>query len=157
MVADAEKQAFAKRLNQACDHAGIAEVGRRSRFASEFGVSRESVRKWLMGESIPETKRIGLLAKWLDVSGEWLLTGNGEMINRVADAPAEYLLPPNAPQHFNELAEIFASLTGSDQHRLVDIARVLAHDYTHPPKRTQRKTKNNVSDISLSRQGASKR
>jgi phage repressor protein C with HTH and peptisase S24 domain len=159
MVADTDKQAFAQRLNQACDAAGIGAVGRRSTFAAEFGVSRESVRKWLVGDSIPETKRISALANFLGVRGEWLLTGIGQMTDQlqIADTRADYELPANRPQHFDELADIFAALARSDQQRLVDIAKVLAHDYTSPPKTTHSKTKKNVSDIPLSRQGASKR
>jgi hypothetical protein len=44
-----------------------------------FEVSREAVRKWLAGESIPDTKRIADISFQTGVKGEWLLTGHGPM------------------------------------------------------------------------------
>lgn len=130
MVADADKRDFAKRLNQACIAAGIQQSVLRRTFADQFGVSRESARKWLVGDSLPETKRISSLAKFLGVRGEWLLTGIGPMhdSDQVAEPSGDYRLQAAMPQNFEQLAEIFAALTRSDQRRLVDIAKVLAQE-----------------------------
>lgn len=71
---------FSKRLIAALDHARVpAGRGRRTAMAKMFGVSTESVRKWLMGESMPETKRLPEIAKRLGVNANWLLSGEGEM------------------------------------------------------------------------------
>ena len=79
------RMSFANRLDLALDHAGI--VGGRQRkkaVATMFGVSREAVRKWLEGESLPDTKRIIEIARRLGVSAEWLLTGDGDMVSQSA-------------------------------------------------------------------------
>jgi transcriptional regulator with XRE-family HTH domain len=76
---EAEKLAFAKRLNEACDMAGIPPKGkgRQQTIAKMFGVTQKGARKWLEGEAIPETKRIPEISRALRVAGEWLLTGTG--------------------------------------------------------------------------------
>jgi 3-deoxy-D-arabino-heptulosonate 7-phosphate (DAHP) synthase class II len=38
-------------------------------------VSVHAVRKWLIGDSIPTQNKMKLLAKWLNVSAEWLRFG----------------------------------------------------------------------------------
>ncbi len=76
-----EKAKFAQRLSQALTHANIPDDrGRRAQVSKMFRVSTEAVRKWLAGESIPDTKRIPELAKALGVRAEWLLAGVGAMI-----------------------------------------------------------------------------
>lgn len=85
VAAEDEKLEFARRLHTACDLAGIVSGrGRRAELARMFNVSGETARKWLAGESIPDTKRIPQIAKRLGVRGEWLLTGQGPM--RTAEA-----------------------------------------------------------------------
>lgn len=76
-----EKKLFAERLNQALDFAGIPPKGkgRQIQLASLFNVSQESARKWLEGESFPDTKRIPEIAKKLKVNAQWLLSGVGNM------------------------------------------------------------------------------
>ena len=75
-----EKLEFSRRLHEACDSAGIPSGrGRRVELAKMFRVSGEAARKWLSGESIPDTKRLPEIARRLNVRGEWLLTGQGPM------------------------------------------------------------------------------
>lgn len=77
---------FSKRLIAALDHARVpAGRGRRTSMAKMFGVSTESVRKWLMGESMPETKRLPEIAKRLGVNANWLLSGEGQMVGGAAN------------------------------------------------------------------------
>lgn len=75
---DGEKLAFAKRLNLACDRAGIPAKGsgRQVVLGELFGVSQNGARKWLEGEAIPNTKRLPAMARTLSVTAEWLLTGD---------------------------------------------------------------------------------
>lgn len=75
---DGERLAFAKRLNLACDRAGIAAKGsgRQVALGKLFGVSQNGARKWLEGEAIPNTKRLPAMARMLGVTTEWLLTGD---------------------------------------------------------------------------------
>lgn len=76
-----EKKLFAERLNKSLDFAGIPPKGkgRQTQLASLFSVSQESARKWLEGESFPDTKRIPEIAKKLKVNAQWLLAGVGNM------------------------------------------------------------------------------
>lgn len=75
---DLIKQEFAKRLHQAMDNAGFEMRGRARILSKEFKVSDKGAGKWLNGEAIPETSKIPLLANFLNISAEWLLTGNDE-------------------------------------------------------------------------------
>lgn len=81
MLAVDPRVLFARRLNEALDGAGVPEKGkgRQVKVAKMFGVSQKGARKWLEGEAIPNTKRIAQIAARLEVAGEWLLTGQGEM------------------------------------------------------------------------------
>ncbi len=81
MVPHDPKEEFARRLNAALDAAGVPPKGRGRQVtvAKMFGVSQKGARKWLVGEALPTTKRIALIAKRLGVRGEWLLTGQGPM------------------------------------------------------------------------------
>ena len=72
------KDALAKRLGEAFTLAGVPDGrGRRSAIAKRYGVSVETARKWLVGESVPETWRFAIFAKDAGVSADWLLTGRG--------------------------------------------------------------------------------
>lgn len=51
--------------------------GRRIRLAKAFGVSGESARKWLAGESMPKLATASKIAKEIGVSVNWLLNGQG--------------------------------------------------------------------------------
>ena len=80
MIVENRRQAFGQRLKAALDAAGIPGGSeRRKHVAQMFGVSREAVRQWLQGQTMPTTERIGEMAERLDVFGEWLLTGRGPM------------------------------------------------------------------------------
>jgi hypothetical protein len=83
-------ETFAERFSRALDYAGVPS-GRQRRMivARMFKVSGEAVRKWLAGESIPNTKRIQKMAEKLGVRGEWLLTGQGPMLASAAAEEAD--------------------------------------------------------------------
>lgn len=76
---------FSKRLNLALENKGLQERGRATELAKVFGVTPKAAGKWLNADSIPDTKRIIDLALWLEVSVEWLLTGNGKGPSRGHD------------------------------------------------------------------------
>ena len=88
-----EKKQFAMRLNLALDTAGFDPKGkgRHVAVANQFQVSAESARKWLAGENFPDTKRIPEIARALNVSAQWLLSGEGNMNPRatVKSLPSE--------------------------------------------------------------------
>ena len=57
-----------------------------------FGVSQKGARKWLEGEAIPATARLGGIATKLSVNFEWLMSGTGPQStgNHVADYRQPY-------------------------------------------------------------------
>jgi len=84
MVAAQVKQAFSKRLKAVLEKAGI-DARKPALVAREFnrrflgkGVTANSTRKWLTGESIPLQDKLVVLAAWLGVSPEWLRFGPTE-------------------------------------------------------------------------------
>lgn len=76
---DLAKQAFAERLNLAMELAGYPVRGRARVLSKKFDVSDKGAGKWIKGEAIPETAKIPLIAAFLNVNSEWLLSGVGTM------------------------------------------------------------------------------
>lgn len=70
---------FSKRLHAAMDSAGYPVRGRARILSKEFSVSDKGAGKWLNADSIPETSKIPLIASFLKVNSEWLISGVGEM------------------------------------------------------------------------------
>lgn len=116
-MATAALSAFAQRLVQACNEAGIPGRGRQTLIAKKLNVSQQAVRKWLDGLSYPEMPRAVELANLLEVNVNWLLQGSGPMrgerINPNALALVEAIV--NLPQQ--ERAHV-ASYLGFEFHKL---------------------------------------
>jgi transcriptional regulator with XRE-family HTH domain len=81
---DAPHAAFAKRLNQVFDESRLLpgfNQGRytwiRDQLAMKYGVevTRETVRKWVSGETVPRNEKLRALAKLFDVDEGWLAFG----------------------------------------------------------------------------------
>ena len=73
-----EPELFSDRLRIALERAGIPRVrGQTQRVADKMGVPHTAVSKWLSGQQMPDNERIVTLAKWLEVSAEWLMSGRG--------------------------------------------------------------------------------
>lgn len=88
-----EKVEFSRRLNEALDESPL-EVprkgdGRQVLVSRIFGVDQKGARKWLESEGFPKMERCITIAKKLEVSVEWLLTGRGS--KRMVD-PADIQL-----------------------------------------------------------------
>ena len=152
MVADT----FADRLDKALDHARTPKGrARRGAVAKKFGVSTESVRKWLTGDSIPDTKRIPEIAKKLGVNGNWLLTGDGLMVGYTANEDgATYqiskfqsliddleLLPDNVVQHVEQLVAALAEMNQTTDKGKIAAAILLKEkqDQSSPQQKTGNK------------------
>lgn len=73
------KEDFARRLHKAMDKKGYPQRGRARILSKKFDISDKGAGKWLNGDAIPETSKIPLLAEFLDINSEWLLSGTGEM------------------------------------------------------------------------------
>lgn len=74
---EADKMAFAERLNAALDEMGWPVRGRIAQLKRTLreNLSEVSVGKWLKGEGLPEVKRLGELSRITGKSVQWLLTG----------------------------------------------------------------------------------
>lgn len=76
---DKVKEEFSKRLHAAMDVAGYPVRGRARVLSQKFSISDKGAGKWLNADAIPETSKIPLLAHFLKVNSEWLISGSGEM------------------------------------------------------------------------------
>ncbi len=114
-----EKKAFSERLLQAMHQAKI-QVRSPTRLTLEFNlrytgkpVTTQAVRKWLCGEAIPSQDKILTLAKWLNISTEWLRFGETtytrgrpeKSISATQDKPDYPLLNDELYGYFNMLSE----------------------------------------------------
>jgi SOS-response transcriptional repressor LexA len=74
---EADKEAFALRLNQAFNDIGWPMRGRVPKIKSYLrdDISLVAIRKWLVGDSMPEMKRMGELSQITGKTVQWLLTG----------------------------------------------------------------------------------
>ncbi|WP_187488744.1 LexA family protein [Duffyella gerundensis] len=71
----ASPDAFAQRLQQACDKKGLESHGRGVAIARALSVTPRAVGKWLNAESVPRGAKMEQLAQFLDVPREWLQLG----------------------------------------------------------------------------------
>ena len=108
---DKMKEDFAKRLHEAMDKENYPLRGRARVLSKEFGISDKGAGKWLNGDAIPETSKIPLLANFLNVSSEWLLSGTSNSIDDAkhqdfADRLNKLMKTPDSPiTSVNELKE----------------------------------------------------
>lgn len=78
---------FSKRLTQACDDNPLIPDyghGRQVTIANKLDVSQEAVRKWFTGDSVPRSKKMKVLAEFLNVSEPWLALGISPSLDRTA-------------------------------------------------------------------------
>lgn len=71
---------FSKRLDIACKAKGLPEKGRGVQIASICKVTPKAVSKWFNAETMPSTANIYLLAKFLNVTPEWLTYGTDNVV-----------------------------------------------------------------------------
>lgn len=73
---------FGRRLRQL----GLLRGLNQRELAALLGRSEGQVSRWLNGKVLPDFDSLRQISEALDVSGHWLLTGDGEL-GRVDDAP----------------------------------------------------------------------
>ncbi|WP_435927468.1 S24 family peptidase [Dryocola sp. BD613] len=73
------REAFSRRLAQACTEASLDEFGRGMAIARALGVSSKAVSKWLNAEAIPRQDKMYELATFLNADVLWLQHGNEGM------------------------------------------------------------------------------
>jgi transcriptional regulator with XRE-family HTH domain len=92
-----ERAAFSRRLKDALarfdppGRTGVAWLAREFNQRYEGKpISVHAARKWLLGDAIPTHDKLVTLARWLRVSPEWLLFGDGERTATVRQDAAAY-------------------------------------------------------------------
>lgn len=78
------RQQFSERLSKEFTRIGLP-VASPTQIAQEFNarypankITAQTVRKWLLADSIPTQAKLMSLAEWLEVSAEWLRFGTGK-------------------------------------------------------------------------------
>lgn len=132
MVAQSKSEQFAQRLNKLLDENGAPHknLGRARWFHDllktkmKIHVSYEAARKWLSGEAIPYTKRIGLIARGLNSTTEYLI---GENQTHQPLMHQEGVFETSAPyiMEDQELLERIHQLSPDDRARLNNIVDAL--------------------------------
>jgi hypothetical protein len=82
-LVDGERYAFSQRLKETLSAVGIKHsataLGREYNMRTPTGpVTFHAVRKWLIGESIPNQDRLRILSEMLGTSANWLRFGAGQ-------------------------------------------------------------------------------
>jgi transcriptional regulator with XRE-family HTH domain len=92
-VETANVEAFAARLKEALKARGLdAGRGALQRIANHCGVSHTAVRKWLMGEQMPDAMHQIRLAEYVRINPLWLALGEGRMEMPVISHEEERLI-----------------------------------------------------------------
>jgi transcriptional regulator with XRE-family HTH domain len=73
---------FSSRLSDAVARAGMTQQG----FAERMGVSVPTAYRWMSGGMVPRKTMLFDMAKLLNVTPEWLQTGNAESVPVDADS-----------------------------------------------------------------------
>jgi hypothetical protein len=138
MVAHTKSEQFAQRLNKLLDENGAPHknLGRARWFHNllknkmKIDVSYEAARKWLTGESIPYTKRIGVIARGLNSTTEYLI---GETTNHQPFMHQEGVFESSAPyiMEDKELLDKIHQLSKDDRARLNNIVDALNSTLDH--------------------------
>lgn len=74
------RNSFAKRLELASNHKGLPNKGRGVMIANELKISPKAVSKWFNAETMPSAENIYVLAKYLNVTPEWLTFGDNSEV-----------------------------------------------------------------------------
>lgn len=123
---DEAKIAFAKRLNEILTERGYILRGRAQRLKREAGfeISDRAINKWLRAETLPDHHNIEVLAKFLNVSFNWLAAGQGERTSKpsqsvINSSDSEALA--NSQKELAQILEAGTVLVEDDSDDLVSI------------------------------------
>ena len=103
-----ERENFARRLNDAMDHAGFPRkgMGRQSALVDILGTNHQAVKNWLEGSEFPPTSKLVKMATALGVRSNWLLSGQGDMVAAVNEDPMEAVVVQEASTLSSEAFEV---------------------------------------------------
>ena len=98
-----------ERLRKSLDAKGVTPY----RMGEDIPVTRAMIGHYISGENEPSVKNIILIAEYLDINLDWLLTGKGEMFNNEKD-PKENHYPDGITDE-NSNANESPAVYGLDQ------------------------------------------
>jgi hypothetical protein len=126
-----EKQGFSRRLKEAMRRAQIGSRGA-TYLAREFNlryhgdpVTAQAVRKWLVGTALPSQDKIRALARWLEVSVQWLRFGD---VDRREERAAGHVLKQDAAGYRADAAwpqKKFELLSDAHQSLVLEVIHAL--------------------------------
>lgn len=133
MGTDQEREAFAARLNEICDDMKLPPKGdgRQGALATKFGVSQKGARKWLEAEAMPQTQKTIEMAKWANVSLEWLMSGRGR---KQLDDPAR---PAITSEQIARVLQVMQDLAPYEQEIIASQAEALGLTFKNKPTQPQ--------------------
>ena len=139
-----EKALFSERFRQALSASRYADYSN-EKFGGVLGVTKQAISQWKRGDAIPGIATAIELAKALDVSIDWLLTGRGPM--RVIESKMD----PNTQL----LVVAFENLSHEAKKEVLGyMAYVLERMGDKTRREKEEELKNDISRIvSLSRSG----
>lgn len=103
---------FAKRFRLAVEHAGVEDT--QAALGKLLGVSGVTVWSYRNGSKLPRMKKAAEIAKALGVNVNWLMTGQGDMVDHSSASEAE-----------SELLRIFREANDKQKQYLVDTFRLV--------------------------------
>lgn len=86
-----KNEEFAKRFKQAVKYAGVPDT--QDALGKLFGVSGVTIWSYRNGDKLPRMKRASEMARILGVNVNWLMTGEGQMVdsNQLTEEEIEIL------------------------------------------------------------------
>ena len=109
----------------------LAESGKMQKdICAELGISRPTLSNWKTGYSEPNFDDIIILAKYFDVSSDYLLGLSDDL-----DAP---LYSPPLPADERELLELYRQLNYEGRQRLIARAEVMIEDAQQQPNKSKK-------------------
>ena len=109
----------------------LAESGKMQKdICAELGISRPTLSNWKTGYSEPNFDDIIMLAKYFDVSSDYLLGLSDDL-----DAP---LYSPPLPADERELLELYRQLNYEGRQRLIARAEVMIEDAQQQPNKSKK-------------------
>jgi transcriptional regulator with XRE-family HTH domain len=123
-----ETQAFADRLHQALDAAGVRSSP--TLVANEFNlrywgrsITPHTARNWLLGKAMPTQDKLVVLAEWLQVSPDELRFGKVSAGARLSEADAQFEKLDMADR---EMMARYLSLPAADRKTVREVVAAMA-------------------------------
>lgn len=134
-VSEQQRVGFSQRFSAELVRLGLA-VGSPTQIARAFNqkfsgkpVTAQSVRKWLLAETMPTQPKLLALAAWFGVSAQWLRFGTGSRVETAtgttAEPPPGLLVLGEEHSGLIQVVEMLAKLSPRDRQLVSGMIRLL--------------------------------